>query len=180
MPSPTLFPSFSVSTSLQNSQLPSSQQCRGMEMGAELSSPHVVSAYFSPGTGHLTLFTCSSISSLPRGQTNANFPSVSPSLGCSSSWTASVWVPSMGWSPLGTDCSRLGFCPLLNTLPQRQYHHCCWALPWPAAGPPWSWLALALLEMREAARSFSQKPPLHPSGTKTGSHKHNTFTKAAL
>jgi len=48
----------------------------------------------------------------------------------------------------------------LNMLSQRHYHHHCWARPWPAAGPSWSWLALALSNIGEASNSFSQKPPL--------------------
>jgi len=52
------------------------------------------------------------------------------------------------------------FPPFLNKLSQRRYH-CCWgAQPWPAAGPSWSWLALALSDIEEASSSFTQKPPL--------------------
>ena len=55
-------------------------------------------------------------------------------------------------------CSN--FSPFLNMLSQRHYHRCWWARPWPAAGPSWSRLALALSDMGEASSSFSQKPPL--------------------
>ena len=52
------------------------------------------------------------------------------------------------------------FFPFLNIFSQRHYH-CCWlARPWPAAGPSWSWLVLALFDIGEASGSFSQKSPL--------------------
>jgi len=56
-------------------------------------------------------------------------------------------------------CRVFFFC-FLTILSQRHYHHHRWAQPWPEAGPSWSWLALAPLDIGEASSSFSQKPPL--------------------
>jgi len=52
------------------------------------------------------------------------------------------------------------FFPFLNMLAQRRYHRCCLAWPWPAVGLSQSQLALALSDIGEASRSFSQQPPL--------------------
>lgn len=90
-----------------------------------------------------------------------------------------------------TDCLQGCFSPILPFLPvaavvqqlfpllswafyQRQPHLCWWAQPWPAVGQPWSWLVLASLDMGEASRSLSQKPPLWSPSTKTVPHKGNT------
>jgi len=65
---------------------------------------------------------------------------------------------------------RVFFC-FLNLLSLRRYHHCWWAWPWPAAGPSWSRLALALSDTRQmhaaASGSFSQNYPCSPPATKT-------------
>jgi len=63
-------------------------------------------------------------------------------------------------TPLSQLLCHSRFFPFLNTVSQRCYHRCCWAQPWPAAGPSWSQLAWALSDTSEASRSFSQKPPL--------------------
>ena len=56
--------------------------------------------------------------------------------------------------------AALGFFFFLNVLSQRCYH-CCWLIqPWPLLGPSWSRLALTLLDIKEASRSFLQKPLL--------------------
>lgn len=54
------------------------------------------------------------------------------------------------------------FFPFLNLSFQRHYHHCWQAFPWPAVGPSWSCLALALLYMEEVSSSFSEKSPWLP------------------
>lgn len=69
--------------------------------------------------------------------------------------------------PLTCSCSFLGFqllCqpsfPILSALSQRCYCGCCWIWPWPVAGPSWSSLALALLDVGDASGIFSQMPLL--------------------
>jgi len=63
-------------------------------------------------------------------------------------------------SSLNCHLTQSFFLPLLNMLSQRRYH-CRWfAWPWPEVGPSYSQLRLALSNVGEASRSFSQKPPL--------------------
>lgn len=50
-------------------------------------------------------------------------------------------------------------CPL-NVFSQRHYHHPWWAVLWPAAGPFWSQLEVALSNMGAVPSLFSQG--LHP------------------
>jgi len=54
------------------------------------------------------------------------------------------------------------FFRFLTMLSQRFYHHCWLSWPCPVAGPSWSQLALAPLDIGEASGSFSQKLPVQP------------------
>lgn len=67
--------------------------------------------------------------------------------------------------------------PFLHTLSQKHYPSHWWALPWPAAGQSWSWLALTLLDTGEASGSFLQIPFLHPSPSKLWHGKKKMLSK---
>lgn len=55
-------------------------------------------------------------------------------------------------------CSNFSSC--FKILPQSHYYHLWVAWPWPAAGPSWHPLALALSDMGGVSGSSSQKPSL--------------------
>lgn len=48
------------------------------------------------------------------------------------------------------------FPPSIFLVPRHYCHH-RWPQPWPAGGPSWSWLALALLDTGDVSSSFLQK-----------------------
>lgn len=60
-----------------------------------------------------------------------------------------------------------GVCLLkyIITLSQRCYYYLFCAQPSPLAGPSWTQLPLAFLDIREVYSSFSEKPALYPPPT---------------
>ena len=78
-------------------------------MGVWVSSSHVVSAApSSSGREGLTRFPLSSVGSIPWETVLHELLQRVLPMGYSSSRTAPAWVPSMGCSPSGADCSSVG------------------------------------------------------------------------
>ena len=78
-------------------------------MGVWVSSSHVVSAApSSSGREGLTRFPLSSVGSVPRETVLHELLQRVLPMGYSSSRTAPAWVPCMGCSPSGADCSSVG------------------------------------------------------------------------
>lgn len=91
--------------------------------------------------------------------TSAPAPGAAPLLPSQTLGSAELLFSHIVAALFGCSCAVFFF-SVLTMLPgssdagSSHYQHHWWAQPWPVAGPSWSWLALALLDIGEPLSSF--------------------------